>query len=65
MQNIPEQHLARVTARGRISGPVALPLALRNPDVSLGEIWLKIWKRRVAASLFASGIFLAVILYTF
>ncbi|SPE25611.1 putative Chain length determinant family protein [Acidobacteriia bacterium SbA2] len=65
MQNIPEQQLARVTARGRISGPVPLPPALRNPDVSLGEIWLKIWKRRVAASLFASGIFLAVILYTF
>jgi capsular exopolysaccharide synthesis family protein len=33
--------------------------------VSLGEIWLKIWKRRVAASLFAGAILLIVVLYTF
>jgi succinoglycan biosynthesis transport protein ExoP len=63
MQNKREIQITRPNALGRVS--VSLPPALRNPDVSLGEIWLKIWKRRVAASLFASGIFLAVALYTF
>ncbi|HXZ33152.1 MAG TPA: polysaccharide biosynthesis tyrosine autokinase [Terriglobales bacterium] len=65
MQNKPERQITRVAALGRVSNSVTLPPVFRNPDVSLGEIWLKIWKRRVAASLFAAGIFLAVTLYTF
>jgi len=65
MQNKPETQITRVTALGRVSHSVALPPILRSPEVSLGEIWVKIWKRRVAASLFAGGIFLAVVLYTF
>jgi len=65
MQNKPESRMTRVTAMGRVPNSVALPPAFRNPDVSLGEIWRKIWKRRIAASLFAGGIFLLVALYTF
>jgi capsular exopolysaccharide synthesis family protein len=65
MQNKPKTQITRVTALGRVSNSVALPPGLPNPDVSLGEIWQNIWKRRVAASLFAAGIFLAVTLYTF
>ena len=65
MQNKPKTNITRVTALGRVSNSVATPPGLSNPDVSLGEIWQNIWKRRVAASLFAAGIFLAVTLYTF
>jgi succinoglycan biosynthesis transport protein ExoP len=65
MPNEPETRITRVTAMGRVSNPVALPPALRNPEISLGEIWHKIWKRRIAASLFAGSIFLLIALYTF
>ena len=50
---------------GRTSHLLALPPGFRPAEVSLGEIWAKIWKRRVAASLFAGAILLIVVLYTF
>ena len=65
MENTPERQITRATALGRLSNSVALPPVLRPADVSLGEIGHKIWKRRVAASLVAGGILLAVVLYTF
>jgi polysaccharide biosynthesis transport protein len=65
MQEKPESRFARVAALERVPRPVALPPALRNTEISLGEIWRKIWKRRIAASLFAAGIFLVIALYTF
>src|SRR5580704_17243309 len=65
MQNNPETQLTRLTALRPVPHAIALPAALRNSDVSLGEIWSKIWKRRVAAVLCAAGIFAAVALYTF
>jgi capsular exopolysaccharide synthesis family protein len=65
MQSKPETQITRVSALGLAPSSVALPRVLLNPDVSLREIGAKIWKRRVAASLFAAGIFLVIALYTF
>jgi polysaccharide biosynthesis transport protein len=65
MQSKPETQITRVTGLGLSPSPIMLPRALRNTDVSLQEIGAKIWKRRVAASLFAAAIFTLVALYTF
>jgi succinoglycan biosynthesis transport protein ExoP len=65
MHDKPESRFGRITALKRAPNPVALPPALRNTEVSLAEIWRKIWKRRIAASLFAAAIFLMVALYAF
>jgi capsular exopolysaccharide synthesis family protein len=65
MQNKAETQTTRVMALGRVSHSLALPPVLRSADVTIGEIWLKIWKRRFAASLFAAAIFSVVALYTF
>lgn len=65
MLSNPESQISRVTALSQVSNTLALAPALRSTDISLGDIWLKIWKRRTAATLFAASIFLAVVLYTF
>jgi polysaccharide biosynthesis transport protein len=65
MQSKPETQITRVTGLGLTPSPIILPRALRNTDVSLQEIGAKIWKRRVAASLFAAAIFTLVAFYTF
>jgi capsular exopolysaccharide synthesis family protein len=65
MQNKPEARITRIPPMGRTSHLLDLPPGFRPAEVSLGEIWAKIWKRRVAASLFAGAILLIVVLYTF
>jgi polysaccharide biosynthesis transport protein len=65
MQNKPDTQITRVNGPGLTPNPVSLARVLRNPDVSLQEIGAKIWKRRLAASLFAAAIFALVALYTF
>jgi succinoglycan biosynthesis transport protein ExoP len=65
MQNRPETQISKAPLFGRLSNTATLPPALRNPDITLGEIWAKIWKRRVGASLVALTIFSAVAVYTF
>ena len=65
MQNKPDTQITRVNGTGLTPNSVSLARVLRNPDVSLQEIGAKIWKRRVAASLFAVAIFTLVALYTF
>jgi succinoglycan biosynthesis transport protein ExoP len=65
MQNRPETQISKAPLFGRLSNTATLPPALRNPDITLGEIWAKIWKRRVGASLAALTIFSAVAVYTF
>src|SRR6516164_1890264 len=65
MQEKPETQITRVSTALARPNSLAMPSAMRNPDVSLAELWRKIWKRRFAASLFAAAIFLLVALYTF
>ena len=65
MQNKPDSQITIVTGSGLTTNSVSLARVLRNPDVSLQEIGAKIWKRRLAASLFAAAIFTLVALYTF
>jgi polysaccharide biosynthesis transport protein len=65
MQNKPETQITRVGGLGSTSHLVSVPRVFRDSDVSLQEIGAKIWKRRVAALLFAVTIFTLVALYTF
>jgi polysaccharide biosynthesis transport protein len=65
MHNKPDTQITRVNGHGLTPNSVSLARVLRNPDVSLQEIGAKIWKRRMAASLFAAAIFIVVALYTF
>ena len=65
MQEKLETHLSRMNSLARAPQSLILPPALRNADVSLGDIGAKIWKHRLGAFFFAGLIFLAVILYTF
>jgi len=65
MQNKPETQITKVSGQGLTPTAVSIPRVFRNPDVSLQEIGAKIWKRRVAASVFAATIFTLVALYTF
>lgn len=57
--------ITRVTGlrQGAISS--VSPTAFHSAELSLSEIWVKIWKRRLAASTFAAFLFLLVALYTF
>jgi polysaccharide biosynthesis transport protein len=65
MQDKVEIQSTRVSSLARAPHALSLPPALRNTDVSLGEVGAKIWKHRFGACAFASLIFSAVLLYTF
>ena len=65
MQQKLEMHSVGANSLARASHSLGLPPALRNTDVSLGEIGAKIWKHRVAGFFVAALIFLAVVVYTF
>lgn len=65
MPNQPEVQVSRTHALQRATHAISLPRTLRDTDVSLGDIWSKVWKRRVGASLFALALFSLIALYTF